>query len=280
MTESTRSSLRAVQRVEARQADSARFAFGDNWAEFLAVVDEDRIAAAQDAMAALLQFDRLDGLSFLDVGSGSGLSSLAAMRMGAACVHSFDYDTASVACTQELKRRYFPAAEQWTTERGDATDAQYLRGLGTWDVVYSWGVLHHTGSMWSALDAVCETVAYGGCLFIAIYNDQGWRSRAWRAVKKAYVTGGPKRRRALLAVCGAGFRVRAAAGALVRRGSGRGARGMSARHDLVDWVGGYPFEVARPDEVVAFCRDRGFALVNDAPVGRRLGCNQFVFRRR
>jgi SAM-dependent methyltransferase len=272
------SSLLAVEQAEAREADT-RFAFGDNWSEFLAVVDEERIAAAQGAMAAMLQADRLDGLSFLDVGSGSGLSSLAAMRMGAARVHSFDYDAQSVACTRELKRRYFPAAGQWTAERGDATDAEYLRGLGTWDVVYSWGVLHHTGSMWAALDGVCAAVADEGRLFVAIYNDQGLKSRAWRAVKKAYVTGGPARRRALLAACGAGFRARAAAGALVRRGAGSPPRGMSARHDLVDWVGGYPFEVASREAVISFCRGRGLELVNEEPVGRRLGCNQFVFRR-
>src|SRR5690349_13675339 len=106
--------------------EDPRFAFGENWADFLSVLDEDRIVAAQDAIAGLLGTSRLDGLRFLDIGSGSGLSSLAAMRMGAERVYSFDYDAESVACTRELKRRYFPGAGHWTIERGDATDPGYI----------------------------------------------------------------------------------------------------------------------------------------------------------
>jgi 2-polyprenyl-6-hydroxyphenyl methylase/3-demethylubiquinone-9 3-methyltransferase len=258
--------------------EDARFAFGENWADFLSVLDEDRITAAQDAIAQLLGSTRLEGLSFLDVGSGSGLSSLAAMRMGAERVHSFDFDAQSVACTRELKRRYFPDAENWTIEPGDATDPDYVLPLGTWDVVYSWGVLHHTGRMWAAVDLAAGAVADGGRLFIAIYNDQGWQSAAWRKVKHAYVTGGGARRQALLSVAGMWFGTRALARSVLTRGAARD-RGMSLRHDLVDWVGGYPFEVARPEEVLQACRAQGFELVALETVGGRLGCNQFVFRR-
>jgi 2-polyprenyl-3-methyl-5-hydroxy-6-metoxy-1,4-benzoquinol methylase len=268
-----------VPQLDVPQHESARFAFGENWRRPLAVLDEERIAAAQSALAGMLGVSRLDGLSFLDVGSGSGLSSLVAMRMGAERVHSFDYDQESVACTNELKRRYFPAAEQWTIGRGDCTDPEYMSWLGRWDVVYSWGVLHHTGSMWRALDLTCDTVADAGRLFVAIYNDQGWQSRAWRAVKRAYVDGSPARRRVLLGACRAYFGLRSTARALATRGGRHPARGMSARHDLVDWVGGYPFEVARPEEVFAFCRERGFELIALETVGGRLGCNQLVFRR-
>ena len=53
---------------------------------------------------------------------------------------------------------------------------------------------------------------------------------------------------------------------------------MSRRHDLLDWVGGYPFEVATPEEVFAFCHDRGFELQELSTCGGGLGCNQFVFQ--
>ena len=122
---------------------------------------------------------------FLDIGSGSGLFSLAARRLGAS-VHSFDYDPHSVACTQELRERYFKKDPSWKVERGDALDCSYLGKLGTFDIVYSWGVLHHTGKMWEALENVVPLVAEGGTLWLAIYNDQGRASRYWTTVKRTY----------------------------------------------------------------------------------------------
>lgn len=54
---------------------------------------------------------------------------------------------------------------------------------------------------------------------------------------------------------------------------------MSRWHDLVDWVGGYPFEVAKPEAVFGLYRDLGFRLSSLQTVGGGLGCNQFVFER-
>ena len=124
--------------------------------------------------------------TFLDIGCGSGLFSLAARRLGAS-VHSFDFDEQSVACARELKRRYFPDDPDWRIEAGSVLDAAYMKGLGEFDVVYSWGVLHHTGAMWVALEqAIGRVASGGGKLFIAIYADQGWKSRAWWFVKLFY----------------------------------------------------------------------------------------------
>jgi 2-polyprenyl-3-methyl-5-hydroxy-6-metoxy-1,4-benzoquinol methylase len=162
-----------------------RFEFGKNWSRFLDTLDDAHIARAEASLKEMLELDTLTGKSFLDIGCGSGLFSLAARRLGAS-VHSFDYDPHSVACTAELRRRYFDGDGRWTVEEASALDVAYIRSLGTYDVVYSWGVLHHTGQMWKALENARLPVAANGKLFIAIYNDMGSQSARWRWIKRTY----------------------------------------------------------------------------------------------
>ena len=257
-------------------ADGERFAFGANWRRFLDTVDDRRIAEAQGALADMLDMADLGGMRVLDIGCGSGLSSLAARRLGAR-VHAFDFDPASVACAREFKRRYAADDQDWRIEEGSALDEAYLAGLGGFELVYSWGVLHHTGAMWRALENAAVPVVDGGRLFVAIYNDQGWISGYWRAVKRLY------NRFALLRplivalhapyLFGARWLVRA----LTRRLALE--RGMSLWHDMIDWLGGYPFEVAKPANIVDFYRERGFAPLRVKTCGNRHGCNEFVFLR-
>jgi 2-polyprenyl-3-methyl-5-hydroxy-6-metoxy-1,4-benzoquinol methylase len=265
-----------------------RFEFGKNWSRFLKVLDEERIAEAERSLAEMLEVTKLEGQSFLDVGSGSGLFSLAARRLGAR-VHSFDYDSQSVGCTQELKRRYFPNDSGWAVEQGSVLDSNYLRSLGTFDVVYSWGVLHHTGAMWQGLENVAPLVVNHGAIFISIYNDQGGTSRRWTSIKRFYNQSPRLVRFVLVAAFGAYFESRSAAGRLLCLQSPlpfkswaerKKSRGMSVWHDLVDWVGGYPFEVAKPEQVVDFFHQRGFCLAKLKTCGGGLGCNEFVFHRR
>jgi 2-polyprenyl-6-hydroxyphenyl methylase/3-demethylubiquinone-9 3-methyltransferase len=262
-----------------------RFEFGKNWLRFLQVLNEDRIVEAEKSLRAMLEFESLSGRSFLDIGSGSGLFSLAAMRLGAAKVRSFDYDPQSVACTLELKRRYFPAAERWTIEEGSVLDAAYLARLGRFDVVYAWGVLHHTGNMRQALENVVLLVAAGGKLFVAIYNDQGRASRGWKAVKTIYNQGWACRL-LVSTVFIPYFIVRGLAGDFFRMRNPfsryreyKKSRGMSLVRDWFDWLGGYPFEFAKPEEIFEYYRTRGFTLVKLKTCGGTLGNNEFVFQK-
>ena len=265
-------------------AHGERFKFGQNWARFLAVLDDERISRAEESLKQMLEVESLANRSFLDIGSGSGLFSLAARRLGA-CVHSFDYDPQSVACTTELRRRYFPDDERWTIEEGSALDADYLRSLGTFDVVYSWGVLHHTGQMWQALENAQLPVAAGGKLFIAIYNDMGTQSTRWKWIKRTYNKLPGVLRTPFAVVVMAPDEAKSILRSLLK---GRPVeyirswtrydpkRGMNRWRDIIDWVGGYPYEVARPEEIFDFYRARGFTLTRLKCGGVGLGCNEFV----
>lgn len=264
-----------------RVQDDLRFEFGANWQRFLTLLDDERIAAAERSLRTMLDVERLDGRTFLDVGCGSGLFSLAARRLGAV-VRSFDYDPRSVACAQELRRRFFPDDGAWTVEQGSILDPAYVSSLGAWDVVYAWGVLHHTGDMWLAFEHAGRLVAEGGALFVAIYNDQGLASRAWTGVKRLYCSG-PVGRLAVSAACVPAFLSAYAAydlargrSPLRRHAEHKRDRGMSVRRDITDWLGGYPFEVARPEAIFDFYRARGFRLARLVTCGGSSGNNELV----
>jgi 2-polyprenyl-6-hydroxyphenyl methylase/3-demethylubiquinone-9 3-methyltransferase len=264
-----------------------RYTFGANWARFLKVLDEQGIQQAVDSIKTKLGVDNLKSKSFLDIGSGSGLFSLAAKRLGAK-VFSFDYDPQSVACTKELKRRYFESDNDWEIQTGSVLDLRYLRSLGKFDIVYSWGVLHHTGAMWVALANVDTNVAANGKLFLALYNDQGGPSKRWHAIKKMYNHLPICLRPPFAFLVYAPLELRSFLIHLVRRKpqvyisaivNYSENRGMSWWHDKIDWIGGYPFEVSKPEQIFDFYKKLGYSLNALKTCGGGPGCNEYVFQR-
>ena len=222
---------------------------------------------------------RLAGKTFLDVGSGSGLFSLAAYRMGPK-VLSFDLNPLAVTCGRELRAMYGGNADDWAIVEGDMLDTPFIELLGRFDVVYAFGSLHHTGDMWRALRNVIDCVAPGGQLYLGLYNDQGKRSKVWRAVKQTYCAGTAGRLLVestfmpyyFLRFCIASVRHHRNYFADYKSN-----RGMSAFHDWRDWLGGYPFEVASFDAVTSAVCDMGFSLKWAISAGGGSGNNQFTF---
>ena len=268
-------------------ARGRRFGFGSNWLRFLNSIDARRIAEAERTLKEMLNVDNLIGCRFLDIGSGSGLFSLAARRLGA-IVHSFDFDPQSVACTQELRRRYFPSDSQWTIDEGSALDSAYLGTLGRFEVVYSWGVLHHTGSMWVAIENAIGRVAMnGGKCVIAIYNDQGWKSHLWWFIKRLYNCLPRMMRAPFVFMISAMTRIAAITKytlkfkpmiAIASLLTDRRDRGMSARCDELDWIGGFPFEFASFEVLTSYFTSRGFTVIK-AKRNDSWGCNELVLQR-
>lgn len=255
-----------------------RFTFGKNWKAYVNKVTDERIAIAEESIKSMLSVDRLDEKKFLDIGSGSGLFSLAARRLGAD-VYSFDYDPTSVATTEQLKNRYYYGDPKWRIEKGSVLDEGFIDSLGRYDIVYSWGVLHHTGNMWKALENVISVVKKQGSLYIALYNDQGIVSRFWWHVKKLYCSSifGKGIVSLLFIPC---FFLKTVLACIVIQKNifkeYKQKRGMSVYHDWVDWLGGFPFEAAKVKDVTEFFKNRGFELTK-VTTKKGLGNNQFVF---
>jgi 2-polyprenyl-3-methyl-5-hydroxy-6-metoxy-1,4-benzoquinol methylase len=273
--------VRGVETVMGSQKvlDTA-FAFGENWARFLTSLSDEQIEHATRSVSALMGSD-LTGKTLIDIGSGSGLFSLAACKLGAK-VHSFDYDPHSVACARELRHRFFPSDQNWIVEQGSVLDERYLASLKQYDIVYSWGVLHHTGNMWAAIENAARLVRTGGLFIIGIYNYLEGRcgTATWVRLKRWYCKAPRWERAAWEGVYMAWklARVAAAGRSPLRMIRGYSApRGMSWRRDVTDWLGGYPYEAATPGEILEFMRRKfNFVLVRQN-VCCGLGVSEFVF---
>lgn len=259
-----------------------RFKFGKNWQNFLSVLNNDRIIEAEKALVTFLRLPNLKGKTFLDIGAGSGIHSLSALRLSAA-VHSFDFDHESVTCIKKIKENYYPNNPHWTIDQGSILDRQYIEGLGKFDICYAWGCLHHTGSLWQALYNAHIPVSDGGYLFIAIYNDQGVISELWKIIKRAYCSH-PIYRIFLIPVFYSIFFFSGLVIDLLHFTSPfkrfiehKKFRGMSLIHDWKDWLGGYPYEPANPQQIISYYENLGYKLINFAPPKHGFGNNQFLF---
>lgn len=240
------------------KAADTHFAFGKNWESYSSLIGPTEIDDAVAALSRLLGHANLAGRTFLDIGCGSGLHSLAALRLGASRVMAVDIDEDSVATTRSVLARFAPDGS-YAVERRSVFELDPAV-LGRFDVVYSWGVLHHTGGMTEALRKAAAMVAPGGVFLFALYR----KTRLcgfWTWEKEWYTKASPSSQRFAQGVYITAYRVLTTLSALLRgtrrRSDDRRERGMDFRHDVHDWLGGFPYESILPDDVDALMTSAG-----------------------
>jgi 2-polyprenyl-6-hydroxyphenyl methylase/3-demethylubiquinone-9 3-methyltransferase len=265
-------------------AKNSRFSFGRNWKQYLGTLDEERFREAELSLTAFMGLKTLKGLTFLDIGCGSGLFSHAAFALGAEQVVSVDVDPVSIECCRYLHDKA-GRPENWEVREGSIVDTRFVSGLSSFDIVYSWGVLHHTGNMWEAVRNAANLVKQGGFFYISIYNktDGVLGSKMWLSVKKFYNRSPYPIKRGIEAIFIAAWFVYYVARlenpvAAIRNYKSR--RGMSWRTDIIDWLGGYPYEFATVEEIFRFMRAgfSEFRLVN-IKTTNSLATNWFLFEK-
>jgi SAM-dependent methyltransferase len=261
------------------------FRFGENWQEFSAKIGETEIAEAVRGLEKLFPNGELKGKSFLDIGCGSGLSMVAALRLGAARVRGIDIDPISVSTARAVLTRH-SSREYWAADEISVFEATPEK-LGLFDVVHSWGVLHHTGRMWTATERAGDLVAPGGLLAIALYR-RTLACRFWAAEKRLYAHSSAGRQQLFRSLYKAAYALR-----LLATGKNparffaeyKPLRGMDFDIDIHDWLGGYPYESTTPEEATAMLAHLGFRMIRlfdncASTVGLfGTGCDEFVVQK-
>jgi 2-polyprenyl-3-methyl-5-hydroxy-6-metoxy-1,4-benzoquinol methylase len=263
-----------------------RFSFGKNWQEYIRLLNGGKIREAEKSILSFLGKEHpLKGKSFVDIGCGSGLFSLAASSLGARKVVSVDIDDYSVKSAVEIRKR-FSKGKQWSIKKGSILDKKFVDSLGQFDIVYSWGVLHHSGDMEKAFFNASRLAKKGSLLYIAIYNknEKYWwegTSSLWHGLKRIYNSSGYVVKYLMYTLykwalyMGLVASLRSPAKYVEKYKS---FRGMDFYTDIKDWLGGYPYEYASVGDVAGHFEKLGFRTLKVKPA-RSLGCNEFLFRK-
>lgn len=268
-------------------SSESHFAFGKNWLDYSSKIDEGKINQAIKDLKKISGMESFEGLSFLDIGCGSGLHSLAAIRMGASRVFGVDIDKDSVEASRQTIARF--ASNSNAEFKVLSVFNMHAKTCGAFDVVYSWGVLHHTGDMYRALNCAASLVAPNGLLLIALYR-KTLLCGLWRHVKNWYASAAPKsQKRARDVFIGMHRLIKLIQGDSLERyiKAYDSNRGMDYFNDVHDWMGGFPYESISPNECREFFTSLGFQLESEhkAAVGVRSlgllgsGCDEFSFRK-
>lgn len=257
--------------------DKITFSFGKNWQNLLKVINEDDFIRSRKDLERWFS-NRIDlkDKDIIDIGSGSGIHSLMLYSMSPKKLYSFDFDPNSVAATKSLWEKS-GSPTNWLVNHGSILDVKYLSQLGKYDLVYSWGVLHHTGSMWEAIKNASDMVKLDGHFLISIY--QGVKTYDYDlALKKQYNRAGyfGKKRLEFSKFIWPLMKNRIKWRENPFAWNQKAIRGMNTYHDIVDWLGGLPYEVASDEQIISFFKPLGFVLIEK---DMSEACGTYLFKR-
>lgn len=256
--------------------DEGHFKFGENWMDFSRALDEKRIEEAKASLLEYVTADKIQGKSFMDFGCGSGLFSIAAARLGAWPVTGVDLDPDSINTTRMNNEKWLPG-KTIQLEHISVLNDPAMEALPMVDFGYAWGSLHQTGAMRRAIHNCASKVKPGGTFVIAIYN-RHWTSPLWQPIKKLYVNSGKLLQNLLVAILTPVIII--AKTLYTGKDPYRFRRGMDMKHNIIDWVGGYPYEYASVAEMKAILEENGLTVDKVIPSHVPTGCNEFVCTRK
>ena len=262
-----------------------QFDFGSNWKEFSAkALSPEKIQQARNDFQTLMAGINIRGVTLLDIGFGQGLTLLISTELGAITA-GCEINPISIEVL-EFNKQKFPKIKDCSIPiiTGSILDPKIISDLkkvdflhgNLYDIVHSWGVLHHTGNMWEAIKITSDLVKPNGHFIISIYN-RHWTSKIWLLIKWLY-NKSPQIIKKLLVYTF--FPIIYVAKYIVTgKNPAKSKRGMDFYFDVIDWVGGYPYEYATKDEIAKYVENLGFKCLRCISATVPTGCNQFVFEK-
>jgi len=247
--------------------EKKKFSFGENWKNYLKIVTDKKIEAVKADLEKWLGKEYISNKTIIDIGCGSGVHSLGFYLLGAKEILSIDIDPHSVSATKSLWEKH-GKPDNWKIKKESVLDSDFISRycVKHFDLVYSWGVLHHTGDMWKAMENATKFLTKGSYFWVALY-DKGPRYNKDLALKKKYNRSSnfgkwiiEKRYIFKMYMKSLINRDYKKLGGIFLRRNDYNLRGMDKKHDLKDWLGGLPYEVASLEEIIAFARERQLVL--------------------
>lgn len=211
------------------KSKSTTFAFGKNWLSFAKkAVTKEKIDSGRVHFRNLCAAINFQNKSFLDIGYGQGLALFYAAELGAN-VSGIDPDIQNIAAVKELKK-YFDTNLSVEPINDSILNERFVKSSEDpgFDVVYSWGVLHHTGNLNSAIHNSIRLTKKDGFLVLAIYN-RHWSSQIWKVIKWLYVVSPPTFKEFLILFFYLPLKI--ATWVFVGKSHGNSMRGMDFYHD-------------------------------------------------